>query len=61
MPPSLSNNVIKLLGVRVPVIANFYDPTIFLFVKLFLFPLISIDSQLSARSNHDGTLNVNKR
>ena len=32
MPQSLSNDVIKLLGVRVPVIANFYDPTTFLFV-----------------------------
>ena len=26
VPPSLSNDVIKLLGVRVPVEANVYDP-----------------------------------
>ena len=32
VPQSLSNDVIKLLRVRVPVIANFYDPTTFVFV-----------------------------
>ena len=31
VPQSLSNDVIKLLRVRVPVIANFYDPTTFVF------------------------------
>jgi len=31
MPQNLSNDVMKLLGVRVPVVANFYDPTTFLF------------------------------
>jgi len=35
VPPSLFNDVIKLLGVRVPVIANFYDPTTFLFLITF--------------------------
>ena len=34
MPPSLSNYVIKLLGVPLPVEANFYDPTTFLLLML---------------------------
>ena len=33
VPQSLSNNVMKLLGVGFPVIVNFYDPTTFLFVN----------------------------
>ena len=32
VPQSLSNDVIKLLRVRVPVIANFYDPTTFVLI-----------------------------
>ena len=35
VPPSLSNDVIKLLGVRVPIEANFYDPTTFLLLLFF--------------------------
>ena len=35
VPQSLSNDVMKLLGVRVPVIAHFYDPTTFLFEIFF--------------------------
>ena len=37
VPPSHSNDVIKLLGVRVPVEANFYDPETFLLVNTIYF------------------------
>ena len=37
VPQSLSNNIMKLLGVRVHVIANFYDPTTLLFVTVSSF------------------------
>ena len=41
VPPSLSNDVIKLLGGRVPVEENFYDPITFILVIVIVVMVLS--------------------